>query len=130
MGSHTRVKVVKNKVAPPFKEAEFDVMYGKGISKEGELLDIGVRFDIVKKSGAWFGYKELRLGQGRDNAKEYLVAHPELAQEIEVQIREKLKESKQEPKGDDKAAKAAAPVEKAPAPKVSKADIDILVDDD
>ena len=130
VGSHTRVKVVKNKVAPPFKEAEFDVMYGKGISKEGELLDIGAKFDIVKKSGAWFGYKDLRLGQGRDNAKEYLASHPELAKEIEQQIREKLKENSGAVKAGGGVAKEVALEPKAPAPKVSKADIDILVDDD
>ena len=69
VGSHTRVKVVKNKVAPPFKEAEFDIMYGEGISKIGEIVDLGVKFDILKKSGAWFYYGEQRLGQGRENVK-------------------------------------------------------------
>ena len=82
IGSRTRCKVVKNKVAPPFKEAEFDIMYGTGISKEGELLDMAVKKDIVEKSGAWFNYGEIRLGQGRDNAKEYLKNDPELMKEI------------------------------------------------
>jgi recombination protein RecA len=86
IGSRTRVKVVKNKVAPPFKEAEFDMMYGKGISKEGEILDLGVKMDIVNKSGAWFSYGETRLGQGRDNSKNYLLEHPELMGEIQDKI--------------------------------------------
>ena len=128
VGSHTKVKIVKNKVAPPFKEAEFDVMYGKGISKIGEMIDLGVKFGIVSKSGAWFGYKDLRIGQGRDNAKTYLEEHPEIAQEIEDQIRAKLAGEKEE----EKASKAAPAVseEKAPAKRISKADIDILVDDE
>lgn len=75
------MKVVKNKVAPPFKEAEFDIMYGEGISKEGELLDLAVKLDIVQKSGAWFSYKEERLGQGRDNVKELFKGNPELTAE-------------------------------------------------
>ncbi len=83
VGSHTRAKVVKNKVAPPFREAEFDVMYGKGISRDAELLDLAVKLDIVEKSGAWFSYQGNRLGQGRDNAKEFLKNAPELSQEIE-----------------------------------------------
>jgi len=129
VGSHTKVKVVKNKVAPPFKEAEFDVMYGKGISKVGEMVDLGVKFGIVQKSGAWFGYKDLRIGQGRDNAKTYLEEHPEIAAEIEEQIRAKLAGETEKA---DKAEKVeAVKEEKAPAKKrVSKADIDILVDDE
>lgn len=87
IGSRTRVKVVKNKVAPPFREAEFDIMYGSGISKEGEILDLAVALDIINKSGSWFNYKETRLGQGRDNAKEYLKANPELSADIEKQLR-------------------------------------------
>ena len=82
IGNKTRVKVVKNKVAPPFKEAEFDIMYGQGVSRVGEILDLGAKLDIVQKSGAWFNYGEIRLGQGRDNAKEYLRQNPELAEEI------------------------------------------------
>ena len=72
VGSHTRAKIVKNKVAPPFKEAEFDIMYGEGISKEGELLDLGVKAEVVQKGGAWYSYKAQKIGQGRDNAKMFL----------------------------------------------------------
>lgn len=88
VGTHTRAKVVKNKIAPPFRLAEFDIMYGHGISHEGELLDLGVQLDIVQKSGAWFSYKGTRLGQGRDNVKTFFMENPEIAQEIEQQIRE------------------------------------------
>ena len=90
IGSQTRVKVVKNKVAPPFREAIFDILYGKGISREGEIIELGVNCGIVDKSGAWYGYKKDRIGQGKDNAREYLEEHPELAAEIEARIREKL----------------------------------------
>lgn len=87
IGNRTRAKVVKNKIAPPFKEAEFDIMYGKGISKEGDILDMGVKCDIIKKSGAWFSYEGTRLGQGRENSKNYFMEHPELAEEIEKKVR-------------------------------------------
>ena len=87
IGSHTRAKVVKNKVAPPFREAEFDIMYGEGISKEGELIDLGVQLGLVGKSGSWFSMGETRLGQGRDNAKNYFKEHPEEAQALETEIR-------------------------------------------
>lgn len=90
IGNRARIKVVKNKVAPPFKQAEFDIMYGQGISKEGELIDEGVKFGIVQKSGAWFSYGEERLGQGRENAKQSLIDSPHLAKEIEQKIFEKL----------------------------------------
>jgi len=90
VGSETRVKVVKNKVAPPFREAIFDILYGKGISREGEIIELGVNAGIVDKSGAWYGYKKDRIGQGKDNAREYLIEHPEIAAEIEALIREKL----------------------------------------
>ena len=86
IGNRVRVKVVKNKVAPPFKEAEFDIMYGQGVSRLGEILDLGSKLDIVQKSGAWFNYGEIRLGQGRDNAKEYLRQNPELAEEIAAKV--------------------------------------------
>lgn len=86
-GAETRVKVVKNKVAPPFKETVFDILYGDGISREGELLDIGAELDVVDKSGAWYGYEGTRIGQGKDNAREYLKQHPEVALEIENKIR-------------------------------------------
>ena len=87
-GNQTRVKVVKNKVAPPFKQVEFDIMYGEGISKVGELVDLGVKAGVVDKSGAWFSYDSQRLGQGRENAKQYLRDHPEAAARIEASIRE------------------------------------------
>ncbi|MBE6060660.1 MULTISPECIES: recombinase RecA [unclassified Clostridium] len=89
LGSRTRIKVTKNKVAPPFKLAEFDIMYNEGISKEGALIDIAVKEDIVEKSGSWFSYKDARLGQGRENSKLYLKENPEIAFEIENIIREK-----------------------------------------
>jgi len=88
VGSRTRVKVVKNKVAPPFRQCEFDIMYGKGISKEGSLLDVGVDLEIVKKSGAWFTYEGEQLGQGRENARNFLVEHREIRDEIEQKVRE------------------------------------------
>jgi recombination protein RecA len=88
IGGRTRVKVVKNKVAPPFKQAEFDIMYGLGISREGDILDLGVDNDIVEKSGSWFSYKGERVGQGRENAKQYLQEHPEMTNEIEATLRE------------------------------------------
>ena len=88
IGNRTRVKVVKNKVAPPFKEAEFDIMYGTGISKEGDLVDLGVECNIVEKSGSWFSYGEERIGQGRENAKKFLIDHPEMAADIEARVLE------------------------------------------
>ena len=87
VGNRTRVKVVKNKVAPPFRQAEFDIMYGKGISREGSLLDIGVDLGIVKKSGAWYTYEGEQLGQGRENAKAFLTENPEIMVEISERIR-------------------------------------------
>lgn len=90
IGNRTRVKIVKNKVAPPFKEAEFDMMYGKGISREGNVLDVAVNLDIIKKGGSWFSYNEQRLGQGRENVKQYMIENPEFTDNIENQIREKL----------------------------------------
>ena len=90
VGSMTRVKVVKNKVAPPFRETEFEIMYGTGISKEGELIEIGVLHNLVEKSGSWYSYKGERIGQGKDNARIFLQQHPEIANDIETQIRTKL----------------------------------------
>ncbi|GBQ11294.1 recombinase RecA [Swaminathania salitolerans] len=88
VGNQTRVKVVKNKMAPPFRQVEFDIMYGEGISKVGELIDLGVKANIVEKSGAWFSYDSTRVGQGRENAKQFLRDHPEMASDIERRIRE------------------------------------------
>lgn len=90
VGSRTRVKVVKNKVAPPFKQADFDIMYGEGISREGSIIDMGTDMSIIEKSGAWYSYKGERLGQGRENVKEYLKDHPEIAAEVDGKIREAL----------------------------------------
>ncbi|HBC95182.1 MAG TPA: DNA recombination/repair protein RecA, partial [Clostridium sp.] len=89
IGNRTRVKVIKNKVAPPFKQAEFDIMYNHGISKEGNVLDVGVREGLIQKSGSWFSYKETRLGQGRENAKQFLRENPDISFEVESKIREK-----------------------------------------
>ena len=88
IGNRTRVKVVKNKIAPPFKQAEFDIMYGEGISHEGCLVDLGAEFNIINKSGAWYSYGDERIGQGRENAKDFLKKHPEMAAEIEAKVRE------------------------------------------
>jgi recombination protein RecA len=88
VGSRTRVKVVKNKVAPPFKQAEFDIMYGEGISREGSILDVAVNNDIVIKSGAWYSYGDTRIGQGRENSKQYLKENPELTKELDIKLRE------------------------------------------
>ena len=136
IGSRTKVKIVKNKVSPPFKEAEFDIMYGEGISKVGEILDIAVALDIVNKSGAWFSYGETRLGQGRDNVKELIKNDPELMAELEQKIRDNMERLSSMSKASArKAVKApampvapaapAAPVTKASA----KAKLDIAVDD-
>ena len=139
IGSRTRVRVVKNKIAPPFRTAEFDMMYGHGISHTGEVLDLGVDLDIVQKSGAWFAYGETRLGQGRENAKTFLDEHPELKDEIEAKIREsdnasKLfsKTSSAKPSSSGvKPVKSKAPEENVPADDDSRygADIDIEADD-
>ncbi|MBF2707283.1 recombinase RecA [Flavobacterium soyangense] len=93
LGNRTKVKVVKNKVAPPFKVAEFDIMYGEGISKTGEILDLAVEFEIIKKAGSWFSYGETKLGQGRDAVKALIKDNPELADELEVKIKAKIKEN-------------------------------------
>ncbi len=135
MGNRTRAKVVKNKVAPPFKEAEFDIMFGEGISKMGELVDLGVKLGIVQKGGAWFSYGDIRLGQGRDNAKNFLRENPEIAMDIEGQIRanaDKLNPVKKPARGG--VSKVAAPAAAAPAPSASKSraaesELDIMVED-
>ncbi len=87
IGNRTRVKVVKNKIAPPFKEAEFDIMFGKGISREGDLLDVAANLDIINKSGAWYAYEGEKIGQGRENAKIYLADHPEVFDEVDAKVR-------------------------------------------
>jgi recombination protein RecA len=92
IGNHVKVKVVKNKVAPPFRAAEFDIIFGEGISKNGEIIDMGTELGIVQKSGSWYSYNNDKLGQGRDSVKQLLVDNPELAKEIEGKIREKIKE--------------------------------------
>ena len=91
IGNRTRVKIVKNKVAPPFQQAEFEIMYGEGISKLGEIVDLGVEYEILKKSGSWYSYQETKLGQGRDSVKEILKDNPELFEELETKIAEALK---------------------------------------
>jgi len=90
IGNETRVKVVKNKVAPPFREAIFDILYGEGISRQGEIIDLGVQAKIVDKAGAWYSYNGERIGQGKDNAREFLRENPDIAREIENRIRESL----------------------------------------
>jgi recombination protein RecA len=108
VGNRTRVKVVKNKMAPPFKQAEFDILYGTGISREGSLIDFGVEHDIVKKSGAWYTYDGDQLGQGKENARKYLIERPEMANEIERKILAAL--------GVGKVVAVEAPVEVKTAP--------------
>ena len=101
VGNRAKVKIVKNKVAPPFREAEFDIVYGKGISKEGNILDIGANLDIVEKSGSWFSYNGDRIGQGRENVKKYLKDNPEIMQEVEEKIRAKFSEAFEKSLGDE-----------------------------
>ena len=109
IGNHVRVKVVKNKIAPPFKEAEFDIMFGKGISKEADILDLAEKNDIIEKSGAWYAYQGNKIGQGRENAKLYLQEHPEVCLEVEKKVREKY--------GLDVSGMPEAPVQAAPEEK-------------
>jgi recombination protein RecA len=90
VGNQTRVKVVKNKVAPPFRIVDFDIMYGSGISKEGEIIDIGVKYDFIEKSGSWFSYGDVRIGQGRENAKQYMKDNPSIADELSEKIKKQL----------------------------------------
>lgn len=147
IGNHTRARVVKNKVAPPFREGEFDIMFGEGISKEGEILDLAVKLDIIKKGGSWFSYGDTRLGQGRDNVKEYLKNNPDFAAEIERQVRENAdkllpgaaRRAAAKPKAVEEAPVAPAPAaadaaptaaaEKATKPAGRAANIDIAVED-
>jgi recombination protein RecA len=90
VGNRTKLRVVKNKVAPPFRKAEFEILYGKGISREGEIIDLGVQEGIVEKSGSWYSYKGDRVGQGKENARDFLIENPEIAADIERQIRARL----------------------------------------
>ncbi len=133
IGSHTRVKVVKNKLAPPFKQAEFDVLYGIGISKDSELVDLAVKLDIVEKSGSWFAYKGERLAQGRENVRDLLRNNPALSAEIEAQVRENMHKLVPSTRAAVSAAPAPVEIPLAAAPQVTsaaaKAQIDIVVDD-
>ena len=140
IGNRTRAKIVKNKVAPPFREAEFDIMFGEGISKIGEILDLGVKLGVVQKSGAWFNYGEMRLGQGRDNAKQFLKDHPEVSDEIEKIVRANAdrllaagKKGTVKPLDPSEIVKpvAAGEAPAAPAAKTtgSEVDLDIMVDE-
>jgi recombination protein RecA len=106
VGNETRVKVVKNKVAPPFKKVEFDILYGQGVSREGEIIDIGVSEGLVDKSGAWYSYNGDRIGQGKDNVRNFLIENPDIAQEIEAQIRNKLLGQPGAPAGEEIEAEA------------------------
>ena len=101
VGNRARVKVVKNKVAPPFREAEFDIVYGKGISKEGNILDMAVNLDIIEKSGSWFSYNGEKIGQGRENVKQYLHNNPEVMEEVEKKVRENFEEAFEKSLGDN-----------------------------
>ncbi|MBP3696045.1 MAG: recombinase RecA [Clostridia bacterium] len=133
IGNRTRAKIVKNKVAPPFKEAEFDILYGRGISRDGEIVDLGVKFNIIQKSGAWFSYGDMRLAQGRDNTRELLINNPELFNEINDKVVAALKEAASSSKAAKKPAVAAAPAAPAPQPTTkasARAKLDIVVDDD
>jgi recombination protein RecA len=112
IGNETRVKVVKNKVAPPFREAMFDILYGEGISREGEIIDLGVQHRVVEKSGAWYAYNGEKIGQGKDNARDYLKEHPEIAREIENKVRGALGVALLQG-GEKPAAKAGEKAEKA-----------------
>lgn len=132
VGNKTRAKVVKNKVAPPFRDAEFDIMYGKGISKAGEIIDLGIKHDIIKRSGAWISYNDEKIAQGRDNAKNYVAEHPEFAEMLEKQIMEKMMAASATATAKSKTAPAASPAAEPaeePAPKKkSKINIDVDVE--
>ena len=101
VGNRARVKVVKNKVAPPFREAEFDIMYGKGISKEGNIVDLAVNLDIIEKSGSWFSYNDSRIGQGRENVKKFLIENPDIMKEVEEKIRDNFNKAFEKSLGDE-----------------------------
>ena len=132
VGNRTKCKIVKNKVAPPFKEAEFDILYGRGISKEGEMVDLGVKYDVLQKSGAWFSFGDMRLGQGRDNVRELFTNTPELAEEVESRINTAMREAAEAAKA-KKPARPAMPAPPAHEPTTkagARAKLDIVVDDD
>ncbi|WP_458862393.1 recombinase RecA [Acidaminobacterium chupaoyuni] len=130
IGSRTRAKVVKNKMAPPFKEAEFDIMYGEGISKVGELVDLGTKFDLVQKSGAWYSMGENRLGQGRDAAKQYFREHPDEADALEKKIKEiLLNQNKQEDAKNTASAETAAAPAKSAGKSAAKGGVEVFADD-
>ncbi len=139
IGTRTKVKIVKNKLAPPFKQAEFDIMYGRGISKSGEILDLAAEYDIIKKSGSWFSYGDERLGQGRDKVKDIIENDPEFAEKLENQIKEKIKE--QQESSNHKYQAKAAPKADTDIPEIdekavkqtraaARAKLDIAVEDD
>ncbi len=129
IGNRTRAKVVKNKVSPPFREAEFDIMFGEGISKYGELLDMGVKMNIVQKAGAWFAYGETRLGQGRDNAKQFFKDNPEIFAEVEAKVRAGMTNAiEAPPKRADIDKQDLPPAKEKPAGKRRAASIDIVVE--
>ena len=139
IGSRTKVKIVKNKVAPPFRSAEFDIMYGTGISKEGEILDLGVEYGVIKKGGSWFSYGDRRLGQGRDNVKQLIKDEPEFAAQLEQEIKEKIAEvqatsdKKYQPKAAPKADTEPEPAEESTVRQTraaARAKLDIAVEDD
>jgi recombination protein RecA len=127
LGNETRVKVVKNKVAPPFKQVEFDLLYGEGISREGEIIDLGVKHDIVDKAGAWYSYNGDRIGQGKDNVRNFLKEHPDMAQDIEARIRAVMLTSSM-PKEEIEEEKAKA--KKIKAELGEEIDIDVEIDDE
>ncbi|SDB30982.1 recombination protein RecA [Ruminococcaceae bacterium FB2012] len=136
IGNRTKCKVVKNKVAPPFKECEFDIMYGTGISRVGEVLDLATELGVVKKGGAWYSYNDQKLGQGRDNSKDFLKSNPELMKEIEEKIKEQKdklemssKKSKKDSALEQKAAAAAEKSEKAAKPQPSEPSADAVSED-
>ncbi len=129
IGSRTKAKIVKNKVAPPFREATFDIMYGTGISREGEIVDLGVEYEVIKRSGAWFYYGETRLGQGRDNVKVILADNPELAKEIEDKIFAAAGVGADAAAESVPAAPTAAPIEEEAPKKRRKINIDVAVDE-
>lgn len=139
IGTRTKVKIVKNKLAPPFKQAEFDIMYGRGISKSGEILDLAAEYDIIKKSGSWFSYGEERLGQGRDKVKDIIENDPEFADQLETEIKKKIKE--QQESSNHKYQAKAAPKADTDIPEIdekavkqtraaARAKLDIAVEDD